>query len=159
TLESLRAQISVVQQNSVLFGLSIAENIRYGCPAATDDEVQSVVEAAGLADFVARLPDGLDTALTERGASLSGGERQRTATARALIRRSPTLTLDEPTTGLDPAKRQEIVAAIRELAAGATTTLLVTHDMQLARDADTILVLEAGRIVSRGSYAELLAHS
>ena len=158
TLESLRAQISVVQQTSVLFGLSIAENIRYGCPDASDKEVRAALAAAGLSDFVDTLPNGLDTVISERGASLSGGERQRVAIARALIRRSPILILDEPTTGLDPAKRQEVIAAIRKLVQG-TTTLLVTHDMQLAHEADEILVLDAGNIVARGSYRELVSRS
>jgi ATP-binding cassette subfamily B protein len=160
TLESLRAQISVVQQDSVLFGLSIAENIRYGRPDATDEQVEAAVAAAGLAEVAAGLPDGLETVLTERGTSLSGGERRRVAIARALIRESPILILDEPTTGLDPAKRREVLAAMRSLLDRAgTTTLLVTHDLALAQEADTILVLDGGSLAARGSYAELLEHS
>jgi ATP-binding cassette subfamily B protein len=160
TLESLRAQISVVQQDSVLFGLSIAENIRYGRPDATDEQVEAAVAAAGLAEVAGGLPDGLETVLTERGTSLSGGERRRVAIARALIRESPILILDEPTTGLDPAKRREVLAAMRSLLDRAgTTTLLVTHDLALAQEADTILVLDGGSLAARGSYAELLEHS
>jgi ATP-binding cassette, subfamily B, bacterial len=158
TLDSLRAQISVVQQDAVLFGLSIAENLRYGCPDADDDELAAAVEAAGLRDVIRDLPEGLDTMLSERGASLSGGERHRVAIARALIRQSPILALDEPTTGLDPAKRREVVTATRDLI-GATTTLLVTHDMELAQQADEILLLHAGRIAARGSYHQLLTDS
>ncbi len=155
---SLRAQISVVQQDSILFGLSIADNLRYGRPDADDEEIHAAVEAAGLADFVRELPDGLDTVLAERGASLSGGERHRVAIARALIRHSPILVLDEPTTGLDPAKRRQVIAATLDLI-GRTTTLLVTHDMELAQQADEILVLQAGRIIARGSYHQLLTDS
>jgi ATP-binding cassette subfamily B protein len=158
TLDSLRAQISIVQQDSVLFGLSIADNLRYGSPDADDDELGAAVDAAGLSDFIRNLPDGLDTIVSERGASLSGGERQRVAIARALIRRSPILVLDEPTTGLDPAKRREVITATRDLI-GATTTLLVTHDLELAQQADEILLLQAGRISARGSYRQLLTDS
>src|SRR5438445_12121979 len=154
TLESLREQISVVRQESVLFGVSIAENIRYGCPDASDEEVQAAAEAAGLADLAAGLPDGYDTVLSERGASLSGGERQRVAIARALVRQSPILILDEPTTGLDAAKQQEVLGALAALTRKATT-LLITHDMRLVRDADEIVVLEHGRVLARGSYTEL----
>ncbi len=154
TLDSLREQISVVRQESVLFGVSIAENIRYGCPDATDAEVQAAAEAAGLGDLAAGLPDGYDTVLSERGASLSGGERQRVAIARALVRRSPILILDEPTTGLDAAKQQDVLGALAALTRKATT-LLITHDMRLVRDADEIVVLEQGRVLARGSYSEL----
>jgi ATP-binding cassette subfamily B protein len=158
TIDSLREQISVVQQESVLFGLSIAENIRYGCPDASDEEVRAAAAAAGLADLSDELPDGLDTVLTERGASLSGGQRQRVAIARALVRRSPILVLDEPTSGLDPRKQDEVVAAVREVARGATT-LLVTHDLQLVREADEIVVLDRGRVAARGSYEQVAASS
>jgi ATP-binding cassette subfamily B protein len=154
TLDSLRAQISSVRQESVLFGISLAENIRYGAPDATDEEVQEAADAAGLGGFAATLPDGYDTVLTERGASLSGGERQRVAIARALIRRSPILILDEPTTGLDPPRQEELVSTLRDLAR-RPTTLLVTHDLRLVRSADEIVVLERGRIAARGTYAEL----
>ncbi|MDE3132255.1 MAG: ABC transporter ATP-binding protein, partial [Acidobacteriota bacterium] len=158
TLESLRAQISVVRQESVLFGLSIADNIRYGRPEASDEEVHAAAEAAGLADLQAKLPDGFDTVLDERGASLSGGERQRVAIARALVRKSPILILDEPTSGLDAAKQHDVLDALRNLTRTATT-LLITHDMRLVREADAILVLKHGRIVARGSYDELASSS
>jgi ATP-binding cassette subfamily B protein len=158
TLQSIREQVSLVQQETVLFGLSIAENIRYGCPEATDEEVERAAEAAGLADLVAELPQGLDTVLSERGTSLSGGQRQRVAIARALVRQTPILLLDEPTTGLDPAARNGVSDALERLI-GRTTTLLATHDMQLARRADEIIVLEQGRVVDRGTYDELSADS
>jgi ATP-binding cassette, subfamily B, bacterial len=158
TLDSLRAQVSVVRQESVLFGLSLAENIRYGAPDASDEEVQIASDASGLGELAARLPEGYDTVVSERGASLSGGERQRVAIARALVRRTPILILDEPTAGLDASHQEELVAALRDLAA-QPTTLLVTHDLRLVRDADEIVILERGRIAGRGSYSELLAGS
>jgi predicted glycosyltransferase/ABC-type polar amino acid transport system ATPase subunit len=158
TLQSVREQVSLVQQDTVLFGLSLAENIRYGCPEATDEELKRAAEAAGLAGFVAELPEGFETVLSERGASLSGGQRQRVAIARALVRRTPILLLDEPTTGLDPAARHGVSNTLERLIE-QTTTLLVTHDMDLARRADEIVVLEHGRLVDRGTYDELSAHS
>lgn len=158
TLESLRSQVSVVQQEAILFGLSVAENIRYGCPDASDDEVRAAASAAGMDDFVESLPDGYDTVLAERGASLSGGQRQRVAIARALVRNSPILVLDEPTTGLDAATQRGILDALRALME-RTTTLLVTHDMALVREADEIIVLQNGRIADRGRYDELLGRS
>jgi ATP-binding cassette, subfamily B, bacterial len=158
TLESVRGQISVVRQESVLFGLSIAENIRYGKPEASDEEVRAAAHAAALDDFVSALPEGYDTVISERGASLSGGERQRVAIARALVRQSPILILDEPTTGLDPETREAVVAAIRQLTR-STTTLLITHDMEFARQAAQIIVLAHGRVAGIGSHAQLLASS
>ncbi|MBO0712562.1 MAG: ABC transporter ATP-binding protein, partial [Acetobacteraceae bacterium] len=139
TLESLRAQVSIVQQEPILFGLSVAENIRYGCPEATDEQVRQAASAAGMDDFVDRLPEGYDTVLAERGASLSGGQRQRVTIARALVRTSPILLLDEPTTGLDAATESGILDALEELMQD-TTTLLVTHHMPLVREADEIIV-------------------
>src|SRR5258708_23389205 len=147
TLKSLRAQVSVVQQEAILFGLSVAENIRYGCPEASEEEVRAAARDAGMADFVEQLPDGYDTILAERGASLSGGQRQRVAIARALVRRSPILLLDEPTTGLDAATQRGILEALQNLM-DRTTTLLVTHQMSLVREADEIIVLEHGRIAA-----------
>ena len=158
TLESLRAQVSVVQQEPILFGLSVAENIRYGCPDASDDEVRAAAGAAGMDDFVEQLPDGYDTVLAERGASLSGGQRQRVTIARALVRRSPILVLDEPTSGLDAATEREVLGALRALMR-QTTTLLVTHNMDLVREADEILVIEHGTVAARGSFSSLLADS
>jgi len=158
TLDSLREQVSLVQQESVLFGLSIAENIRYGRPEASDEDVRAAAEAAGLDELVAQLPDGYDTVLTERGASLSGGQRQLLALTRALVRSSPILVLDEPTTGLDTVSQTRVVDALRRLIR-STTTLLITHDMRLVRAASEIVVLDGGRLVARGTYEELVARS
>ncbi|MBO0887104.1 MAG: ATP-binding cassette domain-containing protein, partial [Acidimicrobiales bacterium] len=158
TLESLRAQVSLVQQEPILFGLTVAENIRYGCPDASDDEVRAAARAAGMDDFVEQLPDGYDTVLAERGASLSGGQRQRVTIARALVRKSPMLVLDEPTSGLDATTERGILEALRTLMSG-TTTLLATHNMDLVREADEIIVLDDGRISDRGTYRELTERS
>jgi ATP-binding cassette subfamily B protein len=158
TLDSLREQVSVVRQETVLFGLTVAENIRYGYPEASDDELRAAATAAGLEEVIAELPDGYETILSERGSSLSGGQRQRVALARALIRRAPLLLLDEPTTGLDAATQRDVRRALRELT-HATTTLVVTHDLELAREADEILVLDRGRVAAQGSYENLLVSS
>lgn len=138
--------------------MSLRENIRYGRPQATDQEVAAAVDAAGLDAFVAALPEGLDTVVAERGASISGGERQRVAIARALVRQTPILLLDEPTTGLDPVTKREVVRALLHLAEGRTA-LIVTHDLELARQADEIVVLVDGEVRARGTWSELEACS
>jgi ATP-binding cassette subfamily B protein len=153
-LDSLRAQISIVLQESVLFGLSIADNIRYGAPDASDKEVLAAAEAAGIHAFIESLPDGYDTVLYERGASLSGGQRQRIAIARALVRKSPILLLDEPTAGLDAATQAEVVDALDALIEDRTT-ILVTHDMRLIERADHIVVLQDGHVVAEGAHQDL----
>jgi ATP-binding cassette subfamily B protein len=158
TLESLRAQVSTVQQESILFGLSVAENIRYGAPDADDEEVRAAARAAGMDDFVETLPDGYDTILAERGASLSGGQRQRVAIARALVRRSPIVVLDEPTSGLDAVTERGILDALLGLME-SRTTLLVTHHMSLVRQCDEVVVLEHGKIVAQGTYEDLIERS
>ncbi|MBO0728615.1 MAG: ATP-binding cassette domain-containing protein, partial [Acidimicrobiaceae bacterium] len=158
TLESLRAQVSLVQQEPILFGLSVAENIRYGCPDASDEEVREAAAAAGMDDFVEHLPAGYDTVLAERGASLSGGQRQRVTIARALVRKSPMLVLDEPTSGLDATTERGILDALRTLMS-STTTLLATHNMDLVREADEIIVLDHGQISARGTYRQLTERS
>ena len=160
TLDSLRAQISLVLQESVLFGLSIAENIRYGCPEATDEEVEAAAQAARVHDVVVGFPQGYNTILAERGQTLSGGQRQRIALARALVRRTPILLLDEPTTGLDPSTQAEIITVLRrELLRDQTTVLIASHDPRLIQAADEIVVLHNGRIAERGRYDELLRTS
>jgi ATP-binding cassette subfamily B protein len=160
TLETLRSQVSLVLQESVLFGLSIAENIRYGCPDASDEEVEQAARAARVHDVVMAFPEGYDTVLSERGQTLSGGQRQRIALARALIRRTPILLLDEPTTGLDARTQVEIVSVLREeLLQDNTTVVIATHDSRLIQAADEVVVLEHGRVRERGTYDELLRTS
>lgn len=158
TIASVRSQISVVQQEAVLMGLTLAENIRYGCPEASDDQVLEAALQAGLAPLLERLPEGLHTVVSERGASLSGGERQRMTIARALVRRTPILLLDEPTTGLDPATKRGVVETLLKLIDGRTA-VMATHELELAARADEIVLLCDGEIRGRGSYEELLQNS
>ena len=160
TLESLRSQITLVLQESVLFGLSIAENIRYGRPDASDEQVEEAARAARVHDVIMSFPEGYETVLTERGQTLSGGQRQRIALARALVRRTPILLLDEPTTGLDAATQAEIVNVLRqELLEEKTTVVIATHDPRLIQAADQVVMVKDGRIAAHGAYAELLEAS
>jgi ATP-binding cassette, subfamily B, bacterial len=154
TVESVRSQVSVVQQEAVLMGLTLAENIRYGCPDASDEQVLAAARDAGLQPLLEQLPDGLDTLVAERGASLSGGERQRVTIARALVRDTPILLLDEPTTGLDQATKREVVNTLLHVA-DKRATLLATHDLELAARADEIMLLVDGRLVAHGTYDDL----
>ena len=154
-LESLRSQISIVLQDSVLFAASVWDNIAYGSAAATPEEVIAAAQLANAHDFITRLPQGYNTILGERGVTLSGGQRQRIAIARAAIRQAPILILDEPTTGLDKANEQEVLSALERLTAGRTAFLIV-HDLELAARADFILYLERGRLVERGTHSALM---
>jgi len=156
TLESLRGQIAVVLQESILFGLSVRENIRLGAPGCSDEELEHAVRLANAEAFIARLPAGYDTVLGERGATLSGGERQRLAIARAIVRNAAIVVLDEPATGLDSENAHEVGEALRRLTAGRTT-FHIAHALHTVADADLILLIEHGRIVERGTHDELLA--
>jgi len=155
-LESLRAQISVVLQEPLLFGSTIRENIRYGRLEASDEEVEAAARAANAHDFVSRLPRGYDTKLGERGALLSGGERQRISVARAFLKDAPILILDEPTSAIDSKTEAVILEALSRLIEGRTT-FVVAHRLSTVRDADLILAVEDGRVVEQGTHAELLA--
>jgi ABC-type multidrug transport system fused ATPase/permease subunit len=155
TLASLRAQISVVLQDTVLFSGSVADNIAYGQKDATREQIITAARQANAHEFIERLPEGYDTWLGERGSNLSGGQRQRIAIARAIIRSTPVLILDEPTTGLDTEATQLVLAALRTLMAGKTT-IIISHDLNLIRTADEILVVADGRIVQRGVHQTLL---
>ncbi len=155
-LESVRASVSLVLQESFLFPFSIAENIAYGRPGASREQIEAAARAASAHEFVSRLPDGYDTLVGERGATLSGGERQRVAIARALLKDAPVLVLDEPTSALDAETERSLLAALERLMAGRTT-LVIAHRLSTIRRADRILVLRAGEVVERGSHDELLA--
>jgi ABC-type multidrug transport system fused ATPase/permease subunit len=156
TLRSLRGQISLVLQESVLFRATIAENIAYGNPIAGPANILAAARAAHADEFIRALPEGYETVVGERGATLSGGQRQRIAIARALIRDAPILILDEPATGLDAATEALLLDALRRLMAGRTT-VLIAHNLSTVESANLILVLDEGRIVERGTHAELLA--
>jgi ATP-binding cassette subfamily B protein len=156
--ESVRRQIGLVLQESILFGATIRENIAYGKPEATLPEIEAAAQAANADEFIRDLDDGYDTVIGERGASLSGGQRQRIAIARALIRAAPILILDEPMTGLDVESEDKVRQALNRLMAGKTC-VMITHDLQSIADADQVLVLEEGRIIGRGTHAELVASS
>jgi len=155
TLASLRSQISIVLQDSVLFAASVRENIGYGSQAATPDEIEAAARLANAHDFIMELPRKYDTILGERGVSLSGGQRQRIAVARATLRKSPILILDEPTTGLDEENERALNETLDRLTA-STTTLLIAHNLQVAARADLILYMERGRIIESGSHSDLM---
>jgi ATP-binding cassette, subfamily B, bacterial len=157
TVKSLRAQTSLVPQETLIFRASIAENIALGAGRGVSRaEIEAAARRANAHDFVAALPEGYDTLIAERGATLSAGQRQRIAIARAMLRDSPILILDEPTVGLDRGNEAAVTEAIWRLAEGRTT-LLVTHDLALAARADRILCLEGGRVAEDGGHVELLA--
>jgi ATP-binding cassette subfamily B protein len=155
TQASLRAAIGIVPQDTVLFNDTLRYNIAYGRPDAGDAEVAAAIAAARLDDFIASLPEGLGTPVGERGLKLSGGEKQRVAIARMLLKNPPVLVLDEATSALDTRNEQAIQEALRRVAAGRTT-LVIAHRLSTIVEADQILVLQEGRIVERGTHAELL---
>lgn len=155
TLDSLRQQISVVMQESVLFAVSIRENITYGKLGATDQEVEKAARLADAHDFIINLSQGYDTILGERGATLSGGQRQRIAIARAAIRQAPIVILDEPTTGLDNASERAVNAALERLTQGRTT-FLISHNLRAVENADLIFYVEEGSILECGTHSELM---
>ncbi len=156
-LATLQSQISFVLQNSVLFHATVRENIAYGRPEATLEEIITAAKVANAHDFIMALPDGYDTVIGERGDTLSGGQRQRIAIARAVVRNAPILVLDEPTTGLDAEAERIVLDALDRLMAGKTT-IVIAHKLSTVRRADLILVIEGGRIVERGTHEELLRH-
>jgi ABC-type multidrug transport system fused ATPase/permease subunit len=155
TLESLRAQMSMVLQESILFTGSIVENIAYGRPDATGIEIIEAAKDANADEFISKFPDGYYTILGERGSNLSGGQRQRIAVARAFIRDTPILILDEPSTGLDAESIDLVLQALRKLMKGKTT-IIISHELNLIRDADKIIVIKAGEIEQMGTHDELM---
>ncbi len=155
-LRSLRERIALVLQDAVLFGGSVADNIRYGRLDATDADVEAAARAAHAHDFIARLPQGYQSSLAEAGGSLSGGERQRLSIARALLKNAPILILDEPTSSLDAISEELVFSALKRLREGRTT-IVIAHRLSTIRDADRILVLHEGRIAAQGTHRELLA--
>ncbi|MDJ0619792.1 MAG: ABC transporter ATP-binding protein [Calothrix sp. MO_192.B10] len=155
TLDSLRQQISIVLQESILFAVSVRENIAYGKIGATDKEIKAAARLANAHDFIMKLPQGYDTILSERGGTLSGGQRQRIAIARAAIRQTPIVILDEPNAGLDNGSERAVNKALEQLTQGRTT-FLITHNLQTVQEADLILYVENGSIVEQGTHKELM---
>ena len=152
----LRNAIAIVQQNAPLFGGSAADNIRFGRPSASDDEVRAAARAANADEFISALPEGYDTQLGENAATLSGGQRQRLAIARAILRDAPILLLDEATSALDSESERAIQDAFETISANRTT-IVIAHRLATVLSADVIAVMEDGRIIDQGSHEELLA--
>jgi ATP-binding cassette subfamily B protein/subfamily B ATP-binding cassette protein MsbA len=155
-LSSLRSQIGLVLQDSFLLSMSVADNIAYGRPEATREEIVAAARAANAEEFIQQLPDGYDTVLGERGATLSGGQSQRLSIARALLKDAPILILDEPTSALDAETEALLLSALKRLVAGRTT-FIIAHRLSTIRHADQIILLDDGRIAERGSHGELLS--
>ena len=155
SLEALRQRVGIVPQDAVVFSSSALENIRYGKPTASDDEVKAAAKAAFADEFITALPDGYNTFLGERGVRLSGGQRQRIAIARAMLKNPPLLLLDEATSALD-AESERMVQAALESAMRDRTTLVIAHRLATVQKADLIVVLDQGRMVERGTHAELV---
>ena len=156
TQASLRAGIGIVPQDTVLFNDSIRYNIRYGRPEASDADVEAAARAAHIDEFITALPDGYDSEVGERGLKLSGGEKQRVAIARALLKNPAILIFDEATSALDSRSERAIQSELERIAVGRTT-LVIAHRLSTIMDADQILVMDAGRIIERGTHNELLA--
>jgi ATP-binding cassette subfamily B protein len=154
--DTLARGVGVVSQETYLFHASVADNLRFARPDASDAEIEAAARAAQIHDHIASLPDGYDTLVGERGYRFSGGEKQRLAIARTILRDPPVLILDEATSALDTRTEQAVQRAIDALSAGRTT-ITIAHRLSTVRAADQIVVLDAGRIVERGSHAELLA--
>ncbi|MFI1941508.1 ABC transporter ATP-binding protein [Streptomyces purpureus] len=153
--ETLARGVGVVSQETYLFHASVADNLRFAKPDATDEEIEAAARAAQIHDHIASLPDGYDTLVGERGYRFSGGEKQRLAIARTILRDPPVLILDEATSALDTRTEHAVQQAIDALSAGRTT-ITIAHRLSTVRDADQIVVLESGRIAERGTHAELL---
>ncbi|SEU41391.1 ABC transporter ATP-binding protein [Nonomuraea wenchangensis] len=156
TFETLSATVGVVSQETYLFHASIADNLRFARPDASDEELEAAARAARIHDHIAALPDGYDTLVGERGYRFSGGEKQRLAIARTLLRDPPVLILDEATSALDTQTERAVQEALDALARGRTT-ITIAHRLSTVRDADQIVVLDRGRIAERGTHEELMA--
>ncbi|MBO0768795.1 MAG: ABC transporter ATP-binding protein, partial [Solirubrobacterales bacterium] len=156
SLASLAQVVGVVSQETYLMHASVRENLRFARPDATDEEIEEAARTARIHDLIAGLPDGYDTVVGERGYRFSGGEKQRMAIARTVLRNPPVLVLDEATSSLDTQTEAALQASLEALSAGRTT-LTIAHRLSTVREAEQILVLDHGRVVERGTHAELLA--
>jgi subfamily B ATP-binding cassette protein MsbA len=155
TAASVRAKFALVTQEPLLFSGSVLDNLRYARPEATREEVEAAARVANADGFIRALPEGYDTRVGERGVKLSGGQRQRLCIARAVLSRAPVLVLDEATSSLDPESEREVQAALAAVLPGRTA-LVIAHRLSTVAEADLLYVVEAGRVVERGSHAELL---
>lgn len=153
--DTLARAVGVVSQETYLFHASVADNLRFAKPDATDEELETAARTAQIHDHIASLPDGYDTVVGERGYRFSGGEKQRLAIARTILRDPPILILDEATSALDTRTEHAVQQAIDALSAGRTT-LTIAHRLSTVRDADQIVVLDGGRIAERGTHEQLL---
>jgi ABC-type multidrug transport system fused ATPase/permease subunit len=158
TQDSLRAQIAVIPQDTSLFHRSLAENIGYGRPDASMEEIVAAAKAAEAHDFIMQLPAGYETLVGERGIKLSGGQRQRIAIARAILKNAPILLLDEATSALDSVTERLIQTALNHAMAGRTT-IVVAHRLATLTNLDRLIVLEHGQVIEDGSLSELLARN
>ena len=152
---ALRRTMALVSQDPVIFATSVTDNVRFGRPDATMEEVRAACAAAHAIEFIERLPQGFDTDLGERGIKLSGGQRQRLSIARALLADRPILLLDEATSALDAESERQVAAALERLAQGRTT-LVIAHRLATVRGADRIIVLDRGHVHAVGTHEELL---
>jgi ATP-binding cassette subfamily B protein len=152
---AVRSRFALVPQDPVIFAASVAENVRYGRPAASDAEVLAACTAAYATEFIERLPEGMDSFLGERGVRLSGGQRQRLSIARALLADRTVLLLDEATSSLDAESESYVQRALEHLMRGRTT-LIVAHRLATVKNADRIVVMDQGRVIAAGSHAELV---
>ena len=156
TLEGLMDQISMVFQKVYLFADTVENNIKFGCPNATHEEVVAAAKKACCHDFILTLPQGYDTVIGEGGSSLSGGEKQRSSIARAILKDAPIVILDEATANVDPENEDRLQKAIEALTRDKTI-LMIAHRLKTVRNADQILVLDGGQIVQRGTHSQLMA--
>jgi ATP-binding cassette subfamily B protein len=154
-LDVFRRQIGIVYQESFLFSNTVAANIAFGNPHATQEQIERAARAASAHDFITAMSNGYNTVLGESGVDLSGGQRQRLALARALLLQPPILILDDPTASVDPKTEHEIVSALRQAMAGRTT-FVVANRLSLLRRADVILVLQDGRLAQTGTHSEIV---
>jgi subfamily B ATP-binding cassette protein MsbA len=157
-LKSLRDQISFVLQDTLLFRATIWENIAYGNPDAPPSAIRRAAQLANAHEFIEEMPDGYDTMVGERGVTLSGGQRQRIAIARAIIRETPILILDEPTAGLDAASEQAVIEALDRLMKGKTS-VVIAHHLSTIRHADVIFVIKDAELAEQGTHEALLANN